>query len=191
VFTSYAGDQDILQADCLALAAPDRLISPTKFHNSVHNAVAGNWTIGVQCRQPYTSISGGWDSFNVGLFEAACQLANNQPEILLVAYDALSTDPIQSATRITADFACALLISQFAHSQSLARLTISLLPEISQDSPCGHQDLTQLCRQNPMARSLPLLTAVAQITLNQGKTQQINLAASNGVALQISVEPLC
>ena len=45
VFSSSAGDGDNCHAICEALAGSDRLISPTRFHNSVHNAAAGYWGI--------------------------------------------------------------------------------------------------------------------------------------------------
>src|SRR5882762_257213 len=41
VFTSSASDNDNLHHLCEALATSEREVSPTRFHNSVHNAVAG------------------------------------------------------------------------------------------------------------------------------------------------------
>ena len=48
VFTSSGGDGDNCHAICETLATTDRLISPTRFHNSVHNAPAGYWSIATQ-----------------------------------------------------------------------------------------------------------------------------------------------
>ena len=49
-------------------------ISPTRFHNSVHNAAAGYWTIGAHCMQAATAISAYDASFAEGLLEALMQL---------------------------------------------------------------------------------------------------------------------
>ena len=45
VFSSSGGDGDNCHAICNMLASNDRQISPTRFHNSVHNAAAGYWSI--------------------------------------------------------------------------------------------------------------------------------------------------
>ena len=44
VFVSAHGDLTITDYMCATLASDPALISPTKFHNSVHNAPAGYWT---------------------------------------------------------------------------------------------------------------------------------------------------
>ena len=49
VFASTHGDLAISDAICDTLAKTPSLTSPTKFHNSVHNAAAGYWTIGTAC----------------------------------------------------------------------------------------------------------------------------------------------
>ena len=45
VFASAHGDQVITDYMCQTLATAPLELSPTKFHNSVHNAPAGYWTI--------------------------------------------------------------------------------------------------------------------------------------------------
>ena len=45
VFSSSAGDGYNCHEICQALASSDRQLSPTRFHNSVHNAPAGYWSI--------------------------------------------------------------------------------------------------------------------------------------------------
>jgi Beta-ketoacyl synthase, N-terminal domain len=42
VFASSGGDGENVHRICEALVAPDREISPTRFHTSVHNAAAGH-----------------------------------------------------------------------------------------------------------------------------------------------------
>src|SRR5262249_49261348 len=45
VFASSVGDGNNCHEICQALSLEERLISPTRFHNSVHNAAAGYWSI--------------------------------------------------------------------------------------------------------------------------------------------------
>src|SRR5688572_21861664 len=45
VFSASGGDGENCHAICEMLASDDRRISPTRFHNSVHNAAAGYWSI--------------------------------------------------------------------------------------------------------------------------------------------------
>ena len=45
VFTASGGDGHNCHALCETLASADRQMSPTRFHNSVHNAAAGYWGI--------------------------------------------------------------------------------------------------------------------------------------------------
>ena len=57
VFASTHGDLSITDYMCETLASEPRTISPTRFHNSVHNAAAGYWTIGAGAMAPATAIS--------------------------------------------------------------------------------------------------------------------------------------
>jgi 3-oxoacyl-(acyl-carrier-protein) synthase len=52
VFTSSTGDPGNCHVLCESLATPERLVSPTRFTNSVHNAVAGYWHIAVRSQAP-------------------------------------------------------------------------------------------------------------------------------------------
>ena len=40
----------------VARASPEREVSPTRFHNSVHNAPAGYWSIATRSHEPSTSL---------------------------------------------------------------------------------------------------------------------------------------
>src|SRR5688572_11813713 len=56
VFASSGGDGHTLHQICEALAGPERAVSPTRFHNSVHNAAAGYWSIATGCRAASSSL---------------------------------------------------------------------------------------------------------------------------------------
>jgi hypothetical protein len=56
VFTSSCGDGTVIHELCEALDSAERAVSPTRFHNSVHNAPAGYWGIALRARAPSTSL---------------------------------------------------------------------------------------------------------------------------------------
>src|SRR3546814_2131149 len=94
-WSSYVCSSDLL---CTTLASDARALSPTRFHNSVHNAAAGYWTIGTGCHAPSTAISSFDASFAQGLLEALVQLRTGAQAVLLVAYDAPSAGPLAAVT---------------------------------------------------------------------------------------------
>ena len=73
VFASSGGDGHNCHEICQALSLDDRMISPTRFHNSVHNAPSGYWGIATRSREAVTSVSCFDASFGAGLLEAARQ----------------------------------------------------------------------------------------------------------------------
>src|SRR6478672_12315036 len=75
VFTSSAGDGENLNQICATLASPEREISPTRFHNSVHNAAAGYWSIATGAMAPSDAIAAFDASFSAGLLEGLVRLA--------------------------------------------------------------------------------------------------------------------
>ncbi|MFT4196307.1 MAG: beta-ketoacyl synthase chain length factor, partial [Pseudoxanthomonas sp.] len=98
VFTSTHGDLAITDYMCRQLAQDPAALSPTRFHNSVHNATAGYWTIGAGVHAPATALSAWHGSFAQGLLEALAQLACGAPAVLLVGYDSTAVGPL---TRIS------------------------------------------------------------------------------------------
>ncbi|MCL1560630.1 beta-ketoacyl synthase chain length factor [Xanthomonas nasturtii] len=94
IFTSTYGDLAISDYMCTTLASDPSAISPTKFHNSVHNAAAGYWTIGAGAMTPATAISASLGSFAQGLLEALVQRAAGMDAVLLAGYDARSVGPL-------------------------------------------------------------------------------------------------
>ena len=99
VFTSTHGDLSITDYMCETLASAPLTLSPTRFHNSVHNAAAGYWTIGAHAMAPATAISALEGSFGQGLLEALVQLATGTDAVLLVAYDSTATGPLAHVSR--------------------------------------------------------------------------------------------
>lgn len=98
VFASTHGDIGISDYMCATLAATPTLISPIKFHNSVHNAAAGYWSIGTGSRAPYTALSAFEHTFGAGLLEAATQVACEDRPVLFVAFDIEAKGPLSTVT---------------------------------------------------------------------------------------------
>jgi len=65
VFASALGDMQITEYMCRTLADAPQAISPTRFHNSVHNAATGYWSIATQSRCPSSAVSGYSNSVSI------------------------------------------------------------------------------------------------------------------------------
>lgn len=161
VFTSTHGDTAITDWMCETLARAPRELSPIRFHNSVHNAPAGYWTIAARCHAASTSISAHTASFAVGLFEAAVQAQVDGGPVLLVAYDIVSKGPLAEVVPSEAAFGMAFVLTP-------ARAGVEL-PTLALRADAGARPTTMalpaafaaLAAGNPMAASaLPFATAL-------------------------------
>lgn len=160
VFTSASGDPAICHAMCEALARPERVLSPTRFTNSVHNAPAGYWHIAVQSRSASTSLAAYDASSNAGLLEAAVQCATIQGPVLLVACDLPYPEPLHALRPLPDVFGFALLLVPAA-AHAPWRVQLALAPG-GRPTPSATPELEALRRAIPAARALPLLEALAR-----------------------------
>lgn len=187
IFTSCMGDTDITDYMCRKLAQPEKLLSPTKFHNSVHNAPSGYWTISASNRTPSSFVGGGEYSFGLGLLEAASTcLACNAP-VLLVAYDIANSQPFADILPVTETFASALVLAPETHADG-ADLGVAVELSTEQNSAVDtprHSALRALANANPSAQSLTLLEALAEIHTGSQDHAQITLAAGADLRLTI------
>ncbi len=182
VLASSGGDSSVVHAICTALLQPDRPVSPTQFHHSVHNTPAGYWSIATGCKLPSTSLSAYDGSFVAGLREASTLALAEMKPVLLIAYDLPLPFPLSAQRRIIAPFAVALLLNPVATKQRLALLRLHL---DTTGSACTLNDmaLEQLRIGNPAARCLPLLQGIAQQT-----AQSVRLDAGHGTVLSVEIE---
>lgn len=161
VFTTSGSDGDTLHRICEALAGAERDISPTRFHNSVHNAAAGYWTIAAGSRRPSVSLCGYDGSFAAGLIEAACQVETEGVPVLLVAYDLPYPDPLYAARPFAYPLAVSLLLAPQPVSGTLACLRVEAASESAALTPFPAALPAELAN-TPAGRSLPLLAGVAR-----------------------------
>jgi hypothetical protein len=168
VFASSSGDGANCHALCETLASPqpaDRLVSPTRFTNSVHNAAAGYWHITAESQQASTSVCAYDDSFGAGLVAALAHIAVQRTPLLLVASDTPYPEPLHAARPLPDTMGVALVLAPAdAAEGAQARLAVELLPSV-QAGPvtgCRARGLEDLRRSVPAARALPLLEAIAR-----------------------------
>ena len=163
VFASSGGEVGILHKICQSLDSSTPMVSPTLFHQSVHNAAAGYWSIASGSQRSSTSLACYDSSFVGGLLEAATLLSANQEDIvLLVTYDTPAPFPLYETRPLIAPFAVAFVVSQRSLPDSVSMLDITLLTEPTERSPTTmvHPALERLRSGNPAARSLPLLQSM-------------------------------
>jgi hypothetical protein len=160
VFSSSGGDGENCHEICQVLATADRQISPTRFHNSVHNAASGYWGIATGATAASNALCAHDASFAAGLLEALVQVRIDETAVLLIAYDADYPQPIRSVRPIADAFAVALLLTPSARQGSLARLAAELGAAPAEQ--LAEPQLEALRTQVPAARSLPLLRALAR-----------------------------
>jgi hypothetical protein len=129
VFASTHGDLAISDYMSSTLAKTPLLTSPTKFHNSVHNAAAGYWTIATGCLKPYTSVSGYYYTFGEGLLEALSQALSDGGPVLYVAFDIEAKGPVATMQPSRGVFAGALVLSPEASERQVARFTFEVAAE--------------------------------------------------------------
>lgn len=159
VFSSTGGDCDNCHLILETLASADRSMSPTRFHNSVHNMPSGYWSIATKCMAPTTSLCAYDATFAAGLLEAACQAASTQSRCLLVAYDTAYPEPLYALRPIPHAFGVAMVLSPVKTEKTRYSLALALgdaAPGVLSDPA-----LEQLRTSVPAARSLPLLGALA------------------------------
>jgi hypothetical protein len=182
VFASSDADLNIIHRISLALTQTPRLISPTDFHNSVHNAAAGYWSIAVGARAPSTTISAYDYSFAAGLAEA-CMLASiERRNVLLVAFDLPPPQPLFAKRPIGCIAGVALVLTPAHTSTSIARL--DCVQSTDAVTPCSTPLLEELRRSNPAMAALPLLELLAR-----DGAGQVGLPRSESGTLSVNVSP--
>jgi hypothetical protein len=181
VFTSASGDPQICHAMCEALAKPERVVSPTRFTNSVHNAPAGYWHIAAQSRAASTSLAAYDASANAGLLEAAVQCTAARAPVLLVACDMPYPAPLHALRPLPDVFAFALLLVP-PSAAAPWRLSVALTGT-AEPARCEGEGLEHLRQAIPAARALPLLQALAR------EQRASMVIAAGGLDLALQVEP--
>ena len=160
MFASTEGDLSISDYMSATLATTPLLVSPTKFHNSVHNAPAGYWTIATGSMRAYTALSAHQYTFANGLLEALVQSAASGESILFVAYDIEARGPLAAMAKSRGLVAVAVIVSPVRKSDD----AIDLLWELAEDlqaSALLRSSNTPLIAGNALESCLPFFEALA------------------------------
>ena len=161
VFAASGSDGETLHHLCEALASPRREVSPTRFHNSVHNAAAGYWSIAAGSQRPSSSLCAYDATFAAGLIEAASQVWSERVTVLLVAYDLPYPPPLHAIRPVAEPFAVALVLAAESRPGTLACCRITAGSGSAACSPFPVALQAGLA-SNPAASSLPLLESIAR-----------------------------
>jgi hypothetical protein len=194
VFVSSQGDLAITNYMCSTLAADPSLVSPTKFHNSVHNAPAGYWTIGCGCRLASTALTAFEHSFAAGLLEAATQCAADASAVLLVGCDVDAAGPLATVTASRGLLAAALVLAPECSARSVALLEWSLCSAPGQrPAPRPRSAAARALSANALADCLPLFEALAALAPDAEPVaagEPLRMPLAPALALQVTLSPV-
>ncbi|HEY0178036.1 MAG TPA: beta-ketoacyl synthase chain length factor [Dokdonella sp.] len=182
VFASAQGDVGTTDAMCAALAAAPRDLSPTLFHNSVHNAAAGYWTVATQCRSASTAISAGRGSFAAGLLEAAVETHAEARPVLLAVYDVAVRGVLADVLDGAAAFGAALVLNGERGPHACASLRLRHEAGAAAADDALPAALRPLAASNPSAAALPLFVALAR-----AEPARVRLPAGRDASLAIEL----
>jgi hypothetical protein len=183
VFTCATGNGEVLHQICETLAGAARDVSPTRFHNSVHNAAAGYWGIATGSRAPSTSLCAHQGSFAAGLAAAAAQASAEARAVLLVAYDIPPPPPLAAVVPCTAPCGLALLVAPSPGAATVAALELELVGD-GVETVLEDPALERLRTANAGARALPILAALAA-----GSARRAVLEWLPGLSLAVTAWP--
>lgn len=159
VFGSGYGDTAVTDYLCRALNTDDKQLSPTKFHNSVHNAPAGYWTISTGCCRPANSIAALEYTAGMTLLEAVSQCYSEQEPVLLTLFDVPVAPTLMAMFSCDAIFGLSMVLAPVVDvDQGGYSLRIIDAGQQQADQTHGLQGgLRQHYESNPSAKLLPLL----------------------------------
>jgi hypothetical protein len=185
VFVSPDGDPNILQLICQELSTADKFVSPIQFHNSVHNAPAGYWSIGHQSTQGINSIACGDCSVSGALIEAKSLLTMGEIAVLIVCFDIKSPSPLDSARGIKYSLATSMIVTEQPNADSLCSVALNLEPA---ESTCittmENPQLESMRDDSSSFRGLPLFKI-----LSEQSSAKVVLPYSSSKSLHINLSP--
>lgn len=183
VFASTHGDLAISDYMCTTLVATPTLISPIKFHNSVHNAAAGYWSIGTGSLAPYTAISAYEYTFGAGLLEAATQVVCEQQAVLYVAFDIEAKGALATVAPSRGLLGTALVLSPVTQAQQRRSFILTTESVASVEPTPPRSAAAVLVAANALAPCFPLLEALA---LPSPRTVRLALSQRSALNIQVS-----
>lgn len=185
VFGSGLGDTEITDYMCRVLTTAEKQLSPTKFHNSVHNAAAGYWTISTGCMKSANSIAAYQNTAGLALLEAIIQCQQHREPVLITLFDTAAHDAYRQIFACEHSFAATLLIVPAGSAAApIARLTMDDDSAATPATPVfPHELLGNLYRDNPAAKVLGLLQ---QLAVKNAGQSRFTLSPACALNLEVS-----
>ncbi len=165
VFASSNGEGTVVDELLKTLADPAEAVgvSPTQFHNSVHNVAAGYWSIAHGGRAPADSLAAHDATFAAGLLKALAETVAEAAPVLFCLFDAPLPFPLSACRRTDFAFAMALVLApESPGAGALGRIAAWFDPrDAALDRPRAPA-LAALVDGNPAAQGLALLETLAR-----------------------------
>ncbi|GHA14558.1 hypothetical protein GCM10008090_25450 [Arenicella chitinivorans] len=182
VFVSGLGDTALTDYMCTVLASDNKALSPTKFHNSVHNAAAGYWTISTGCTEAANSVAGFDESVSLTLVEALIQAEEEQRPLLMTFYDAPVSAVLQPLLKNPYPFSVSLVIAPESLSPAGSPVwSASVMTEAATWPSANWPGELQDCYQsNPVARVLCILDMLT------GGLDSVTMPLSSATAVTVT-----
>lgn len=181
VFGSGLGDTEITDYMCRVLTTELKQLSPTKFHNSVHNAAAGYWTISSDCMKAANSVAAYHFTAGISLLEALAHVATHEEPVLMTLFDTKAHKVYGEIFDCSHDFAASLLlVPSNPENVKQPSLTATLNCGRGELPTPSNQVLAGLYTENPSAKLLTLLEL-----LSHEMGGETRLAVSDGTSLDI------
>lgn len=197
VFASTDVDAENTHQICVALTGEEPSLSPTRFHNSVQNAVSGYWTILTGSRAPTTMVMGGDEILAIGLLEAMTQAVQAMHPVLLVVFDVPMPAPLFATHPIEEGGAIALVLDARAGAGAVMKVTLQKgtaegpahgEAAADTDAADGNRELDALRRVHPVGAALPILAMLARSEAGANRGGQARLELDRYHALQVVIE---
>jgi hypothetical protein len=169
VFASPEAAGVITHELCEVLAG-SREVSPTQFHNSVHNAPSGYYSIAMKAKLGATSVCRGPWTFAAGLLGAAVQALCDDVPVLYVCYDSPLPAPLSDVMPVVEATVIALVIAPNPAATTLASWELAVepaegdtawpgwMPDVwkANASARGFEALATVCGRTGASAALPL-----------------------------------
>jgi hypothetical protein len=174
VFSSAMGDMQITDYLCRTLATTPAAVSPTRFHNSVHNATTGYWSIAAGSNAATNAISAYNYTAPMAFLEAAIQTLEDESPVLLVTQEMAAPRALHNTCPSDQPFSAAILLTPTGvNSKPVATVEFDI-SRTSSDWPELPSDLRHGLEGNFGAKLVPLLAAIAA-NYRAKKTKSVHL----------------
>lgn len=142
--------------------ATERLVSPFRFHNSVHNTASAYLSIAHENRSPATSVAAGNDTAAMVLLEAMTLLAERGGDVLVVIAD--EPLPVTMTSPVTTAVSAAAILrarpTEPAALEALERTALAWLGELRQGPATPATGERSVGDESPSGAFLRLVASV-------------------------------